>query len=204
MRRWRVFCPATGGRPLPQGACPAGCTPPLSSSQSPLSSVSLAVTSSVSLVPAMLARTRSLRCSGSPHRAGRGGGPIFGLAKRETGRTRKGYAASVSGRAANGYAIARSKEKKRFGRNFAHACKVAVRRSADRCLLRFGLVFGHAMVFCDSCDCRPAADSIEVIGEVVALTSSSFRCRSPLRKRHRKQSHTNPYVSVPTLHSVPS
>ena len=54
----------------------------------------------------------------------------FGLAKRETGRIRKGYAASVSGRAANGCAIARSKEKKRFGRNFAYACKVAVRGAA--------------------------------------------------------------------------
>ena len=53
----------------------AGQCPPLSSSQSPLSSVSLAVTSSASLVPAMLARTRSLRCSGSPHHAGRGGDP---------------------------------------------------------------------------------------------------------------------------------
>ena len=54
----------------------------------------------------------------------------FGLAKRETGR-------------------ARSKEKKRFGRNFAHACKVAVRGSAYRCKRRFGLVFGHAWVFCE-------------------------------------------------------
>ena len=49
---------------------------PLSSSQSPLSSVSLAVTSSAFLVPAMLARTRSLRYSGSPHHAGRGGAPM--------------------------------------------------------------------------------------------------------------------------------
>ena len=54
----------------------------------------------------------------------------FGLAKRETGR-------------------ARSKEKKRFGRNFARSCKVAVQESAYRCLLRFCLVFGHAMVFCE-------------------------------------------------------
>ena len=53
----------------------AGQCPPLSSSQSRLSSVSLAVTSSASLVPAMLARTRSLRCSDSPHHAGRGGDP---------------------------------------------------------------------------------------------------------------------------------
>ena len=41
-------------------------------------------------------KLRPLPCSSSPHRAGRGGGPIFGLAKRETGR-------------------ARSKEKKRLG-----------------------------------------------------------------------------------------
>ena len=145
---------AAGRRPrrrlLPQGACPAGMRPPLSSSQSPLSSVSLAVTSSASLVPAMLARTRSLRCSGSPHHAGRGGdpnaktapaplhpkgtsaptswawalllspprgarrGPLWVLPEKKTGRTRKGYAASVSGKAANGCAIARSKRKGRF------------------------------------------------------------------------------------------
>ena len=78
-----------GGR-FHRGPFPQGVRSPLSSSQwprppslapagqftlSPLSSVSLAVTSSASLVPAMLARTRSLRGSGSPHRAGRGGGP---------------------------------------------------------------------------------------------------------------------------------
>ena len=33
-------------------------------------------------------KLRPLPCSSSPHRAGRGGGPIFGLAKRETGRAR--------------------------------------------------------------------------------------------------------------------
>ena len=37
------------------------------------------------------------------------------MPEKKMGRTRKGYAASVSGRAANGCAIARSKEKKRFG-----------------------------------------------------------------------------------------
>ena len=41
------------------------------------------------------------------------------------------------------------KEKTAFGRNFAHACKVAVRGSAYRCLLRFCLAFGHAMAFCE-------------------------------------------------------
>ena len=68
------------GNPAGLPACPNA--PPLSSSQSPLSSVSLAVTSSASLVPAMLARTHSLRCSGSPHRAGRGGGPFWSCQKR--------------------------------------------------------------------------------------------------------------------------
>ena len=66
---------ASGASAPAGGHFPCGMRPPLSSSQSPLSSVSLAVTSSASLVPAMLTRTRSLRCSGSPHRAGRGGGP---------------------------------------------------------------------------------------------------------------------------------
>ena len=40
------------------------------------------------------------------------------------------------------------KEKNAFGSNFARACKVAVRGSAYRCLLRFCLAFGHAMLFC--------------------------------------------------------
>ena len=44
---------------------------------------------------------------------------------------------------------ARCKRKRRSGRNFAHACKVAVRGSAYRCLLRFGLAFGHAWAFCE-------------------------------------------------------
>ena len=41
------------------------------------------------------------------------------------------------------------KEKTAFGRNFAHTCKVAVRGSAYRCLLRFCLAFGHAILFCE-------------------------------------------------------
>ena len=36
------------------------------------------------------------------------------LPEKKTGRTRKGYAASVSGKAANGCAIARSKRKGRL------------------------------------------------------------------------------------------
>ena len=42
-------------------------------------------------------------------------GPLSVLAEKKTGRTRKGYAASVSGKAANGCAIARSKRKGRLG-----------------------------------------------------------------------------------------
>ena len=41
---------------------------------------------------------------------------LFRLAEKKTGCTRKGYAASVSGKAANGCAIARSKRKGRFWR----------------------------------------------------------------------------------------
>ena len=50
----------------------------------------------------------------SPPRGARRG-PLSVLAEKKTGRTRKGYAASVSGKAANGCAIARSKRKGRLG-----------------------------------------------------------------------------------------
>ena len=52
-------------------------------------------TSFGSFAPAHRARSHSLRCASSPHRAGRGGDPAFVLPKRETG-------------------CGRSKEKKRF------------------------------------------------------------------------------------------
>ena len=71
------------------------------------------------------------------------------------------------------------KEKNSFGRNFARACKVAVRGSAYRCKRRFGPAFGHAIIFCDSRDCRPVADGAGLVGVVVALSCFSFRCRSP-------------------------
>ena len=45
----------------------------------------------------------------------------------------------------------------------------ARRGSADRCLLRFCLAVGHAMLFCDSCSYRPVADGAEVVGVVVVL-----------------------------------
>ena len=131
--------------------------PPLAASQSPLNSVSLAVTSSVSLVPACgqnsltpllrLSPPRGARrgplcenyvhslCSAFPHAtrsAGLARGPqsvlpkrlrpqarVVGqppherrhLGRRQTGRTRKGYAASVSGKAANGCAVDGPREK---------------------------------------------------------------------------------------------
>ena len=52
-----------------------------------------------------------------------------------------------------------------------------VRGSAYQCLLRFGLAFGHAMLFCDFPDCRPVADGAEIVGVVIALRCFSFRCR---------------------------
>ena len=77
---------------------------------------------------------------------------------------------------------ARCKRKSAFGRNFARSCKVAVRGSAYRCLLRFGLAFGHAMLFCDSCCCRPVADGADLVGVVVAWSCFSFRYRSRSRE----------------------
>ena len=57
-------------------------------------------------------------------------GPLIGLAKRETGR-------------------ARSKEKGAWMRSGAVALR-AEGGAANRCLLRFGLAFGHARPFCNS------------------------------------------------------
>ena len=65
-----------GGRPMGRGIQPhwrlVPMHPPLSSSQSPLSSVS-----------AWRRKLRPLPCSSSPHRAGRGGGPGLVLPKRK-------------------------------------------------------------------------------------------------------------------------
>ena len=114
----------------------------------------------------------------SPPRAGRGGAP-FGLAEKKTGRTRKGYAAAVSGRAANGCAIARSKRKERFWSQlctYVQSCCTGVGVSVQAPIwahlrARLGLLPGRY--------CRPVADGAEVIGVVVGWTSSSFRCRWP-------------------------
>jgi len=43
-------------------------------------------------------------------------------------------------------------------------CKVAVRGSTYRCKRRFCLIFGHAILFCDSCNCRPVAEGAEGVG----------------------------------------
>ena len=50
---------------------------------------------------------------------------------------------------------ARWKRKSALTRSGAVALRA--RGAADRCLRRFGPAFGHAILFCDSCDCRPVA-----------------------------------------------
>ena len=84
---------------------------------------------------------------------------LFCLAKRETGR-------------------ARSKEKSAWRAPVQWPS--ARRGSAHRCLRRFGLAFGHAILFCDSCNCCPVADGAEGVGVVIALRCFSFRCRWPV------------------------
>ncbi len=84
---------------------------------------------------------------------------LFCLAKRETGR-------------------ARSKEKSAWR---APVQRPSARRgSADRCKRRFGLAFGHAIIFRDFCNCRPVADGVDLVGVVIALSCFSFRCRWPV------------------------
>ena len=58
------------------------------------------------------------------------------------------------------------KEKAAWTRSGAVTLR-AQRGLAYRCLLRFGLAFGHAMLFCDSCCCRPVADGADLVGVVV-------------------------------------
>ncbi len=65
------------------------------------------------------------------------------------------------------------KEKAAWTRSGAVALR-AQRGSAYRCLLRFGLAFGHAMLFCDSCCCRPVADGADLVGVVAAWSCFSF------------------------------
>ena len=62
---------------LPQGGLSSGDAPPI-----------VVVAKSAKLRFRLRRKLRPLPCSSSPHRAGRGEGPIFGLAKRETGRAR--------------------------------------------------------------------------------------------------------------------
>ena len=105
--------------------------PPLSSSQSPLSSVSACGENCArSLAPQGHFRAHSVGLGAPPLPTVRGAaGPLIGLAKRETGR-------------------ARSKEKGAWMRSGAVALR-AEGGAANRCLLRFGLAFGHAWVFCE-------------------------------------------------------
>ena len=55
------------------------------------------------------------------------------------------------------------KRKNALARSGAVALR-ARRGSAYRCLLRFCLTFGHAIPFCDSCNCRPVAEGAEGVG----------------------------------------
>ena len=68
---------------------------------------------------------------------------------------------------------ARSKRKDRL--DALRRVRASARRgSADRCKRRFWPAFGHAMLFCDFCNCRPVADGAEVVGVVIALSLLLF------------------------------
>ncbi|CAN4025444.1 3-isopropylmalate dehydratase small subunit, partial [Dysosmobacter welbionis] len=127
--RIRKHSRSVNGPPRPGRACPAGCTP-MSSSQSPLSPVSVyGENCARSLAPQGHFRAHSVGLGAPPLPTVRGAaGPLIGLAKRETGR-------------------ARSKEKGAWMRSGAVALR-AEGGAANRCLLRFGLAFGHARPFC--------------------------------------------------------
>ena len=67
-----------------------------------------------------------------PLRWARTGAPI-GLAEKKTGRTRKGYAASVSGKAANGCAVDGPKEKN-AKRRTCTCVQVGLKRGSSECV----------------------------------------------------------------------
>ena len=104
---------------------------------------------------------------------------LFRLAEKKTGCTRKGYAASVSGKAANGCAIARSKRKGRFWRapvqwpSARTGVGVPVQAPISPGLrARYALLRGRY--------CRPVADGADGVGVVAAWSCFSFRCRWPV------------------------
>ena len=68
------------------------------------------------------------------------------------------------------------KEKAAWARSGAVALR-ARRGSAYRCLLRFGLAFGHAIPFCEVDAAVPWRIVPRSSGVVVALNCFSFRCR---------------------------
>ena len=148
--------PAATGDSAPAGGWSSGMHPPLSSSQSPLSSVSACGENCArSLAPQGHFRAYSVGLGDPPLPTVRGAaGPLIGLAKRETGR-------------------ARSKRKDRL--DALRRVRASARRgSADRCKRRFWPAFGHAIIFCDFWDCRPVADGAEVVGVVIALSLLLF------------------------------
>ena len=60
------------------------------------------------------------------------------------------------------------REKGAWARSGAVALR-ARRGSAYRCKRRFGPTVGHAILFCNFCNCCPVAEGAEVIGVVIAL-----------------------------------
>ena len=63
----------------------------------------------------------------------------------------------------------------------------ARRGSADRCLLRFGLAFGHAMVFCEFAAAVPWRMVPNLSGWLSHCLCFSFRCRWPGGQREPVQ-----------------
>ena len=102
-------------------------------------------------------KLRPLPCSSSPHRAGRGGGPFRSWPKRK--------------RAVHG-----PKEKAAWARSGAVALR-ARRGSAYRCLLRFCLAFGHAILFCEVAAAVPWRMVRRASGWLTHCLCFSFRCR---------------------------
>ena len=106
-----------GGFCSRRGACPAGCTPHAVVAKSAHLRFRLRrKLRPLPCTPRALPRPlRGLGRSASPHRAGRGGGPLLALPEKKTGRTRKGYTASVKRQSRQRLRSARSKRKGRLG-----------------------------------------------------------------------------------------
>ena len=99
-----------------RGACPAGMRPHVVAKSAQLRFRLRRKLRPLPCTPRALPRPlRGLRRSASPHRAPRGGGPLLALPEKKTGRTRKGYTASVKRQGRQRLRSARSKRKGRLG-----------------------------------------------------------------------------------------